>query len=535
MANYITREAAPRRADSVPLRQMTKGAGSMVLQPGATLGQYQIQEVIGTGGMATVYKAQHTRLNRTVAIKMMHPQYLADEQFQVRFEREAQVIARLDHPNIVTVYDYDEYERQPYLVIRYIEGQTLKHVIRQGALPLPLILRVMNGVASALDYAHQQGVLHRDVKPSNIILSEDLTPYVTDFGLARMAQIGESTLSADVMLGTPQYISPEQARGDQKIDHHTDLYSFAIILYELLVGRVPFSADSAYATIHEQIYVAPPSPSQFNSEITPAVEAVLLKALAKDPQQRYHSARELMHALEDALNASGIHALNPNRAQNAVPVGDTTRDAIPAAVKAPQVTVPREKRLPEVTFEEDPGAYIGQMAGRAAHSFGRAVEEMFADEDEESQAKRSKKRRRSDANLSDVELEEKRIRKQVEKRMEERNGLLIHFAIYVSVNLFLTIASGSPVIPVIFFWGMGMIGHFFSYYYEYGGGRDRREAVIQREIQREREIRYGTKVKNEELVDTDEIRRIRLTGDGELTESFVDEINQVDEARHKRR
>jgi serine/threonine protein kinase len=342
-----------------------KGAGLMALQPGATLGQYQIQEVIGSGGMATVYKAHHTRLNRTVAIKMMHPQYLAEEQFKVRFEREAQVIAKLDHPNIVTVYDYDEYERQPYLVIKYIEGQTLKSVIQQAALPLPTILRIMNGVAAALDYAHQEGVLHRDVKPSNIILSEDLTPYVTDFGLARIAQIGETTLSADVMLGTPQYISPEQARGEKQLDHHTDLYSFGIVLYELLVGRVPFSADSAYATIHEQIYVAPPLPSEFNAEITPAVEAVLLKSLEKDPRQRYHTARELMQALEEALNASGVRALNPNRAQNAVPVGDTSREPIPPAVKTVKVpslsaekaaaaNAAQNRSRQDVTFEDDP-------------------------------------------------------------------------------------------------------------------------------------------------------------------------------------
>ncbi len=503
----------------------------MALQPGANLGQYQIQQVIGSGGMATVYKAHHTRLDRTVAVKVMHPQYLADEQFQTRFEREARVIAKLDHPNIVSVYDYDEYEHQPYLVIKYIEGRTLKQAIRQGAIPLPEILRIMNAVAQALDYAHQQRVLHRDVKPSNIILADDGTPYVTDFGLARLAQLGESTLSADIMLGTPQYISPEQARGDQNIDHHTDLYSFAIILYELLVGRVPFSSDSAYATVHEQIYMDPPLPSQFDPEITPAVESVLLKALSKDPQQRYHSARELMQALEDALNASGLRVLDPNRVRNAVPVGDSTQGAVPTqAGKAPAASERPVKDRP--SFEENPGRYIGQMVRQSVHTLDEALTEIFSDEDE--RKSRDGSSLSSTSRLELTEAEERKIRKRIEKQIEERNGLWGHFAAYVGVNLFLFINNDlTPVWPVLIFWGMGMFAHFADYYEKYGAGRKRREAEIQREIERERERRYAGKVKNEELVetDTDEYRRVRLTGDGELTDSFVEEINQPKQKR----
>ncbi len=519
----------------------------MALQPGASLGQYQIQEVIGSGGMATVYKARHTRLERTVAIKVMHPQYLADEQFQTRFEREARVIARLEHPNIVTVYDYNEFERQPYLVIKYIEGHTLKQVIRQGALSLPDILQVMNGVASGLDYAHQEGVLHRDVKPSNIILADDGTPYVTDFGLARIAQIGESTLSADVMLGTPQYISPEQARGDQNIDHHTDLYSFAIILYELLVGRVPFAGDSAYATVHEQIYVDPPRPSQFDPEITPPVEAVLLKALSKNPQQRYHSARELMQALEDALNASGLHSLDPNRVRNAVPVSDMTRDGIPPAVKQPQantgtVSVPSDRpRKSKPSFEENPGAYIGQIVRQSVHTIDEALNEIFS----EDEGKKDDSYASGTSRLELTEAEERKIRKRIEKRIEERNGLIWHFASYLGVNLFLFFVNDfTPIWPLLFFWGIGMVGHFMDYYNKYGAGRNRREAEIQREIDRERERRYAGKLKNEDLhsdlnnalSDTDEYRRVRLTGDGELTESFIEEISDdANEPKQKRR
>jgi hypothetical protein len=337
-----------------------------------------------------------------------------------------------------------------------------------------------------------------------------------------------------------------------------------------MAGRVPFSADSAYATIHEQIYIAPPPPSQFDGEITPAVEAVLLKALEKDPQQRYHSATELIQALEDALNASGLRALDPNRARNAVPVGDTSRDIIPPAVKTsqtqqvppavpPATVAARDARSElDIRFEDNPGAFVGQMANRAAQSFNNTMNDQFDNVGDNRTRSEQRRDRRSDRrdrfnhgwmsdndsgiySVDDPRLagmsDDERIRKIVEKRIEERNGLLIHFGIYLAVNLGIFFASGfefGALVPA-FFWGIGMFAHFMSYYSKYGAGRDRREALIQREIAKERELRYGSKAKNEELVDTDEVRRIRLTGDGELTESFVEDLSQGDDARRKRR
>ncbi|MFN8449627.1 MAG: protein kinase [Anaerolineae bacterium] len=193
------------------MSRVSTGALLMASLEGQTLGQYRVIEQMGSGGMATVYKAYHPRLDRYVAIKMLHEAFQEDKNFLARFEREAQIVARLEHPHIVQVFDFDEYNGRPYLVMKYIEGRTLKAELESAPLTLDDIIRIMTPVADALDYAHRRGVLHRDIKPSNIIIDSTGVAYVTDFGLARMAQLGDSTLSHDVLLGTPHYISPEQA------------------------------------------------------------------------------------------------------------------------------------------------------------------------------------------------------------------------------------------------------------------------------------------------------------------------------------
>src|SRR5262245_48143086 len=215
----------------------------MSFNVGENIGPYRIVEQLGQGGMATVYKAYHASLDRYVAFKVLHPAFNADQSFAARFQREARVVARLEHPNIVPVYDYAEHETRPYLVMKFIEGETLKAQMDRGPLSAQEIARVVDAVGAALAYAHKQGVLHRDVKPSNVLLANDGQLYLADFGLARMAQAGESTLSSDSIMGTPQYISPEQAMGAKELDQRTDLYSFGVMLYEMVVGRVPFNAD----------------------------------------------------------------------------------------------------------------------------------------------------------------------------------------------------------------------------------------------------------------------------------------------------
>jgi serine/threonine protein kinase len=280
------------------------------------IGTYKIIDKIGSGGMATVYKAYQSRVNRYVALKVLHKMFLDDKNFTARFEREAQIVGRLDHPNIVPVYDYDVDNQQPYLVMKYVEGQTLKEHTQNEPLSLQEIRHVMRSICDALTYAHDQNVLHRDIKPSNIMIANDGTVYITDFGLARMAHQGESTLSVDTMLGTPHYISPEQAQSGQ-VDARTDIYALGVILYELMTGRLPFTGDSAFAIIHQQIFAAPPSPSLLNPEIHPAVEAVLLKALSKDPVDRYVTANDFYDAFDEALIKSKMVSLEPSRVERA--------------------------------------------------------------------------------------------------------------------------------------------------------------------------------------------------------------------------
>jgi tRNA A-37 threonylcarbamoyl transferase component Bud32 len=281
----------------------------MVLKPGENVGPYQIIEQLGQGGMATVYKAYHANLDRYIAIKVLHAAFKEDPNFEKRFQREAKVVANLEHPNIVPVYDFDEHEGSPYLVMRFVEGETLKARMRAGAIPPDEAVDMISKIGDGLTYAHEQGVLHRDIKPSNVILTEDNKIYLADFGLARIAQSGESTLSQDMMLGTPAYMSPEQARGDRDLDARTDIYSLGVVLYEMVVGRVPFSADTPYAVIHDHIFTPLPIPSSVNPNVPEPVERVLLKALAKERDDRHASAKALADAFKEAVSTVGSQAM----------------------------------------------------------------------------------------------------------------------------------------------------------------------------------------------------------------------------------
>lgn len=268
------------------------------------VGPYLIEQQIGQGGMATVYKAYHKRLDRPVALKVLHTIYQDDETFAARFEREARLIARLEHPNIVQVYDFAEREGSPYLVMRFVEGDTLKHRMKDGPLSLPRINTIVESVGAALAYAHSNSVLHRDVKPSNIMIDPEGRIFLMDFGLARLIQGGEPTLSQDMLLGTPQYISPEQARGDEDIDQRADLYSLGIVIFQMVTGRVPFMADTPYAIVHDQIYTPAPLPSHINPRVTKEVEGFLMQALSKDSAHRFQQADEMVSAFREAVEAA---------------------------------------------------------------------------------------------------------------------------------------------------------------------------------------------------------------------------------------
>ncbi len=307
---------------------------------GENIGPYRIIEQLGQGGMATVYKAYHAALDRYVALKVLHLAFNEDQTFTARFQREARVVARLEHPNIVPVYDYSEHQSRPYLVMKYIEGDTLKARLGQGPLTSVEIERVVNSVGSALEYAHRQGILHRDIKPSNVLIATDGIMYLADFGLARIAQAGESTLSSDSIMGTPQYISPEQAMGKKDLDAGTDIYSFGVMLYEMVVGQVPFSADTPFSIIHDHIYTPLPLPMDVNPKVPEPVQRVLLKALAKDRLDRYESVAEMIEAFKAAWTEAGV------------PMQGTAITMRPAALK------PAQAALKPVSDGQQPGKTV---------------------------------------------------------------------------------------------------------------------------------------------------------------------------------
>jgi serine/threonine protein kinase len=307
----------------------------MSFNPGEQVGPYRVIEQLGQGGMATVFKAYHPALDRYVALKVLHLAFLEDKNFHARFSREAKLVAKLEHPNIVPIYDYAEHEGRPYLVMKYIEGITLKARISNSQPGNEEILRIVEAVGDALSYAHKHGILHRDVKPSNVILSSDGQIYLADFGLARIAQSGETTLTSDMVIGTPQYISPEQALGKKDLDEGTDIYSFGVMIYEMTVGRVPFSADTPFSIIHDHIYTPLPLPTTVNPSISADLERVLLKALAKDRADRYPDVSALVDAFKRAwIGQTGYASTVSAPSPEALTIPPVSRDSGQAPLDA---------------------------------------------------------------------------------------------------------------------------------------------------------------------------------------------------------
>lgn len=285
---------------------------------GKTLGGYVIESLIGRGGMATVYLARQTSMNRTVALKILPRDQMKDEAYYKRFEREVSIVAQLEHRSIVPVYDHGEHEGQPYIALRYMSGGSLDAPLQEGAMPLNRVLMVYQQIAPALDYAHTKGVLHRDLKPSNVLLDDAGGAYITDFGIARV--FGENTttqvtLTQHGVVGTPAYMSPEQAQG-QSLDGRSDVYSLGVMLFELVTGRRPFNAETPYSIAVMQVTAEPPNPRQFNPALSFSLEQVILKALRKRPDDRFQTATELTEALRIAIeNPTGFnpHETQPNR------------------------------------------------------------------------------------------------------------------------------------------------------------------------------------------------------------------------------
>lgn len=276
----------------------------MTLQPGQTLGRYQILEPLGVGGMATVYKAYQPSLEREVALKVLRPGFAEDPEFFERFQREARSIARLRHPNIVQIFDFEPLDGRYVLAMEFLEGGTLKDRVSALAadgkrLAKSETARIVGEVAEALGYGHELGIVHRDVKPSNVMLTRRDRAVVTDFGIAKIVG-GEGQTQTGVGIGTPEYMAPEQGTG-AKVDQRADIYSLGVMAYEMLTGRVPFVADTPLAVVLAHVRDPLPLPSTIDATVDAATERVLLKALAKDPADRYATAPEFADALRAAL------------------------------------------------------------------------------------------------------------------------------------------------------------------------------------------------------------------------------------------
>lgn len=318
-------------------------SGGMNLS-GKVLGQFEIMDEIGRGGMAAVYRARQRSINRIVAVKVLPPALMHDPAFYERFTREVDVISHLEHPHILPIYDYGEVDGIPFIAMRYLAGGSMAQAIRRGMLPFDWLIKPLDQIAQALDYAHQQGVIHRDLKPGNILLDERDNAYLTDFGIARVLN---SNLTGSAIIGTPAYMSPEQANA-QPLDARSDLYSFGIVLYELLTGREPYVAETPVALLLKHLNEPIPTVRQYRPDAPEAIEWVIQRATAKNPADRYPSTGDMAAAYAAAV-----------RGESAIPASLGTQPVIPVAAPAapnesPALATPQPARTRPVAAPEAP-------------------------------------------------------------------------------------------------------------------------------------------------------------------------------------
>jgi len=337
---------------------------------GHMLGQYHLGELIGRGGMASVYRARQVSMDRDVAIKVMSAALSHNAEFVARFEREARVIARLQHPHILPVIDFGRSDEHIYLVMRYVEGGILSDRLRASTLSISQANRFLNQIASALEYAHQRGVIHRDLKPNNVLLDEMDNVYLTDFGIAKM--LAASTTSAHSLtatgsvMGTPAYMAPEQWRSEP-VDARTDIYALGVILYEMLMGALPFQAETPFGMMYKHFDTPPPLPSLINPALPPTLEQVMLRALAKQPGERFQSARQMadgfaavVAALPPALCDRPLPRATPEQIERATPPAGTRAGAVPPPV--PPTPLPGGS-LDDRSWAGDTAALRAERAG----------------------------------------------------------------------------------------------------------------------------------------------------------------------------
>ena len=262
------------------------------------IGRYEVLQELGRGGMAIVYLARDPYIKRQVAVKVLPRQFTFDPQFRTRFQREAEVIATLEHGSIVPVYDSGEHEDQPFIVMRYMPGGTLADRLKQGPLTIPEVATLYQRIGSAVDYAHSLGVIHRDIKPGNILFDAQGGAFLSDFGIAKIAE-ATAALTGTAMIGTPEYMSPEQAQGEKNLDGRCDIYSLGVVLFQALTGELPFKADTPMGVAMAHITKPVPSLLESRSDLPPRLETVIRKTLDKDPAKRYQTAGELAQAINE--------------------------------------------------------------------------------------------------------------------------------------------------------------------------------------------------------------------------------------------
>jgi serine/threonine protein kinase len=313
-------------------------------------GRYEIKSEIGRGGMATVYHAWDPRFERDVALKVLPREMLHDPQFRVRFEREAKTIALLEHPAIVPVYDFGEEQGQPFFVMRYMTGGSLADRMKKGPLSLQECARLFERIAPGLDEAHSKGIIHRDLKPGNILFDQYGEPYVSDFGIAKIAT-STTNMTGSAIMGTPAYMSPEQAQGEG-IDGRSDIYGLGVILFEMLTGRQPYQGDTPMSVVVKHITEAVPNILAVKSDLPPAVETVIEQAMAKDRNDRFQTVKALAQALESvaggkelSLETSDRTLITPSRGEK--PKVPAPQVRTPGPQKAPEYKVPQAAAAPK--------------------------------------------------------------------------------------------------------------------------------------------------------------------------------------------
>ena len=329
---------------------------------GKTFNGYRIIEPLGEGGMAAVYRAYQPSVDRYVALKVLPQHFAKDATFVERFKREAHVLARLQHPHIVPVYDYGEAEGYTYIVMPLLEAGTLAdRLSNEEPLPLPEVKRLMSQIGDALDYAHAQGIIHRDVKPSNVLLDERDNALLTDFGIAKMLEAQQNITVTGGIVGTPAYMSPEQGMGEE-LDGRSDIYALGVILYELCTGRVPFKAETPMAVMFKHMSDPLPPPKDINPNLPESLERVILKALAKEPENRYSTPAEMAEALQQETSpAAPLPEVDSSPDSATAVAGPDTALSPPPA--SPTIPSAKSKALPPTWLMAGGGIIILLLIG----------------------------------------------------------------------------------------------------------------------------------------------------------------------------